>query len=109
MIFSFGPALTSPDVLCGAFIVKGSVELPGRTMVLTPARWVPRPPGTWLGLSGRLDDGGRTFSGRETASCAQHHAPAHQCRDRHAPSGTPASVHEKGIDPARLRGYSSRR
>lgn len=76
----------------------------GGAMVLTPARWVARPPGyVWRGLSGGSDDGGRTFSGRETESCAQLHAPARQHRDRHALRGTPASVHVKGIDPDRPR------
>jgi len=64
-MFSFGPEPTSPAVPRGAFIVEGSVDLQGGAMTLTPVKWVLQPPGyQWLGLSGRSDDGGRTFSGR---------------------------------------------
>jgi hypothetical protein len=68
-MFSFGPEPTSPDVPRGAFIVEGSIELHGGALVLTPVKWVSQPRGyDWLGLSGRSDDGGRTFSGRVTDS-----------------------------------------
>jgi hypothetical protein len=64
-MFSFGPEPTSPDVPRGAFMVEGSIDLHGGTMTLTPVKWVLQPSGyNWLGLSGRSDDGGKTFSGR---------------------------------------------
>jgi hypothetical protein len=70
-MFSFGPEPTSPDVPRGAFIVEGSIDLHGGALVLSPVKWVSQPPGyEWLGLSGRSDDGGRTFSGRVTDSGA---------------------------------------
>jgi hypothetical protein len=70
-MFSFGPEATSPDVPHGAFIVEGSVDLHGGAMTLTPVTWVSQPPGyAWLGLSGRSEDGGKTFSGRVTDSSA---------------------------------------
>jgi hypothetical protein len=70
-MFSFGPQPASPDVPRGAFIVEGSIELRGGTMTLTPVKWISQPAGyNWLGLSGRSDDGGKTFSGRVTDSTA---------------------------------------
>ena len=40
-------------------------------MALARVAWVSQPPGyAWLGLSGRSDDGGKTFSGRVTDSTA---------------------------------------
>jgi hypothetical protein len=70
-MFSFGPEPTSPSVPRGAFIVEGAIDLQGGALVLTPVRWVTQPPGyNWLGLSGRSDDGGKTFSGRVTDSSA---------------------------------------
>jgi hypothetical protein len=64
-MLSFGPQPTSPDVPRGAFIVEGLIELRGGAMTLTPVQWVLQPAGyDWLGLSGRSDDGGGTFSGR---------------------------------------------
>lgn len=70
-MFSFGPEPTSPDVPRGSFIVEGSIDLQGGTLVLAPVKWVTQPRGyDWLGLSGRSDDGGKTFSGRVTDSGA---------------------------------------
>ena len=67
--FSFGPEPTSPDVPRGAFIVEGSIDLQGGAMTLTPVTWLSQPQGYhWLGLSGRSDDGGTTFSGHVTDS-----------------------------------------
>jgi hypothetical protein len=64
-ILSFGPEPTSPDVPRGAFMVEGSIDLHGGELSMAPVKWVARPPGyNWLGLSGRSDDGGKTFSGR---------------------------------------------
>jgi hypothetical protein len=64
-MFSFGPEPTSPDVPRGAFLVEGSIDLHGGAISLTPVKWVAKPAGyNWLGLSGRSDDGGKTFSGR---------------------------------------------
>ncbi|HET6239292.1 MAG TPA: hypothetical protein VFE41_30720 [Acetobacteraceae bacterium] len=70
-MFSFGPEATSPGVPRGAFIVEGSIDLQGGAMTLTPVKWVSQPQGyNWLGLSGRSDDGGKTFRGRVTDSGA---------------------------------------
>jgi hypothetical protein len=67
--FSFGPEPTSPDVPRGAFIVEGSIDLQGGALTLAPVAWISQPQGyNWLGLSGRSDDGGRTFSGHVTDS-----------------------------------------
>jgi hypothetical protein len=64
-ILSFGPEPTSPDVPRGVFIVEGSIEPQGGGLSFTPVKWISRPPGyNWLGLNGRSEDGGRTFSGR---------------------------------------------
>jgi len=64
-MFTFGPEPTSPDVPRGAFMVEGSIDLHGGMMSFAPVRWVSQPAGyTWLGLTGRSDDGGKTFSGR---------------------------------------------
>jgi hypothetical protein len=64
-MFSFGPEPTSPSVPRGAFMVEGSIGVQGGGMSLSPVAWVSQPPGyNWLGLSGRSDDGGMTFSGR---------------------------------------------
>jgi len=64
-MFSFGPQPTSPSVPRGAFIVEGAIAVHGGEMSLAPVKWVSQPAGyNWLGLSGRSDDGGRTFSGR---------------------------------------------
>jgi hypothetical protein len=64
-IFTFGPEPTSPDVPRGAFMVEGSIDQHGGELSLSPVKWVTKPPGyNWLGLSGRSDDGGKTFSGR---------------------------------------------
>lgn len=70
-MFSFGPEPTSPAVPRGAFLLEGSVDLHGGALTLTPVKWVSQPPGyNWFGLSGRSDDGGRTFSGRVVDSSA---------------------------------------
>lgn len=71
-VFSFGPLPTSPDVPHGAFIVEGSIDPNGGTMSLAPVQWVTQPAGyNWLGLTGRSDDGGRTYSGRVSDTAAQ--------------------------------------
>lgn len=70
-LFQFGPKPTSPEVPHGAFIVEGTIDLTGGTMILAPVRWVTQPAGyPLLGLSGRSADAGRTFSGRVTDSAA---------------------------------------
>jgi hypothetical protein len=70
-ILSFGPEPTSPDVPHGAFMVEGSIDLHGGELSMAPVKWVTRPPGyNWLGLSGRSDDGGKTFSGRTVDNSA---------------------------------------
>jgi ribosomal protein L18 len=62
--FSFGPQPTSPDVPAGEFIMEGTIDLHGGAIILRPVRWVHQPAGyPWLGLSGRSDDGGKTYSG----------------------------------------------
>jgi hypothetical protein len=64
-LFSFGPQPTSPGVPRGAFIVEGSIDMHGGEISLAPVSWVSQPASyNWLGLSGRSDDGGRTFAGR---------------------------------------------
>jgi hypothetical protein len=64
-MFTFGPEPTSPDVPRGAFMVEGSIDLHGGMMSFAPVKWVSQPAGyNWLGLNGRSDDGGKTFSGR---------------------------------------------
>jgi hypothetical protein len=64
-LFSFGPQPTSPSVPRGAFIVEGSIGIHGGDISLAPVKWVSQPGSyNWLGLSGRSDDGGRTFAGR---------------------------------------------
>ena len=63
-LFVFGPHDNSPGVPSGSFMVEGVVELNGGLMTLVPVRWVSQPTGyQLLGLSGRSDDGGKTFSG----------------------------------------------
>ena len=70
-LFSFGPQPTSPEVPAGSFVVEGSIDLRGGTMTLAPVQWVSQPAGyPWFGLTGRSEDGGRTFSGRVTDSSA---------------------------------------
>jgi len=72
-LFSFGPQPASPEVPSGAFLVEGVIDAHGGALTLTPIQWVSRPAGyTWLGLSGRSEDGGRTFSGQVTggAGCS---------------------------------------
>lgn len=64
-LVSFGPQPTSPDVPHGAFMVNGAIELHGGTLTMKPVKWLSQPAGyDWLGLSGRSEDGGKTFSGR---------------------------------------------
>jgi len=49
----------------GAFIVQGNIDLASGVLQVSPVQWVSQPAGgRWLGLAGRSDDGGRTFSGR---------------------------------------------
>jgi hypothetical protein len=68
-LFSFGPQPTSPEVPSGAFLVEGAIALSGGALTLTPVQWVSRPAGyAWLGLSGRSEDGGRTFAGQVTGA-----------------------------------------
>jgi hypothetical protein len=71
-LFSFGPQANASDIANGAFIVQGSIDLNGGSLQLSPVKWVSQPPGyQWLGLTGRSDDGGRTFSGQllQTTDC----------------------------------------
>ena len=71
-VFSFGPLPTSPDVPHGAFIVEGSIDPNGGALSLAPVKWVTQPAGyNWLGLTGRSDDGGRTFAGHVSDSANQ--------------------------------------
>jgi hypothetical protein len=68
-LFSFGPQPASPEVPSGAFLVEGAIDAKGGALTLTPVQWVSRPAGySWLGLSGRSGDGGRTFSGQVTGA-----------------------------------------
>ena len=66
-LLSFGPQPANPGVPRGAFIVEGEIGLNGGMIAVAPVKWVTQPAGyMWLGLSGRSDDGGRTFRGRVT-------------------------------------------
>jgi hypothetical protein len=66
-LLSFGPQPASQGVPRGAFIVEGEIALNGGMIAVAPVKWVTQPAGyIWLGLSGRSDDGGRTFRGRVT-------------------------------------------
>jgi hypothetical protein len=70
-MFIFGPQPTSPTVPRGAFIVEGAIDLHGGAMEFAPVSWVSQPADyPWLGLTGRSDDGGRTFAGRVTGNGA---------------------------------------
>ncbi len=70
-LFTFGPQATSPDVPRGSFVVEGILSVSGGDIVMKPNKWVAQPGGyPWFGLSGRSDDGGKTFSGRITDSVA---------------------------------------
>lgn len=69
--FSFGPLPSGPATPSGSFIVEGTIDLPGGRIDVTPVSWVQEVPGyTLLGLNGHSEDGGRTFTGRVTASAA---------------------------------------
>ncbi len=73
-VFSFGPQPSSPDVPRGAFVTEGSLEPSAGELMLQPVKWLSHPNGyPWFGLSGRSQDGGKTFSGRvtENAGCSQ--------------------------------------
>ena len=73
-LFVFGPNDDSADVPRGSFVVEGSIDVNGGMMTLRPIEWVSQPPGyQWLGLSGRSDDGGKTFSGRvvDSSTCTR--------------------------------------
>lgn len=65
----FGPQSTSPGLPSGSFLAEGAIELRGGALTLAPVQWVSQPAGyAWFGLSGRSDDGGRTFGGRINGS-----------------------------------------
>jgi hypothetical protein len=64
-LFSFTPQSGGTPEARGAFIVQGNIDLAGGVLQVSPVQWVSQPAGgRWLGLAGRSDDGGRTFSGR---------------------------------------------
>jgi hypothetical protein len=64
-LFSFTPQSGSGTAGRGAFVVQGTIDLSGGVLQVSPVQWVSQPAvGRWLGLAGRSDDGGRTFSGR---------------------------------------------
>jgi hypothetical protein len=70
----FGPNATSPNIPHGAFLVEGVIEPADGEITLVPVKWVLQPAGySWLGLSGRSADGGKTYRGRVTDSntCTQ--------------------------------------
>jgi hypothetical protein len=70
----FGPNASSPNVPHGAFLVEGVVEPAGGEVTLAPVKWILQPAGySWLGLSGRSADGGKTYRGRvtDTNDCTQ--------------------------------------
>ncbi len=64
-LFSFTPQSGSGTTGRGAFVVQGTIDLSGGVLQVSPVQWVSQPAGgRWLGLAGRSNDGGRTFSGR---------------------------------------------
>ena len=64
-LFSFTPQSGGGTGAGGAFVVQGNIDLAGGVLLVSPVQWVSQPAGgRWLGLAGRSDDGGRTFSGR---------------------------------------------
>jgi len=64
VIFNFGPTESNPTVPSGSFFLRGTVELNGGTLSLSPVSWLSRPPGfVMVGLSGESTDGGATFEG----------------------------------------------
>ena len=86
-MFSFGPEPTSPGVPRGAFIVEGSIDLQGGDDDADAGQVgvAARQGYNWLGLSGRSDDGGKTFSGTGDRQRRVHqlHAATRQRGDRH--------------------------
>ena len=69
VLLSFGPQATSPNIPRGSFHVEGSFDMTGGEVSLAPVQWVNQPPGyEWIGLTGRSDDGGKTYSGRVSNS-----------------------------------------
>ncbi len=73
-LFAFGPHDSNSDVPRGSFMVEGLIDPTGRTIALTPTKWVLQPPGySWFGLTGGSDDGGKTFSGRllDSSTCTR--------------------------------------
>ena len=68
-LLSFGPQATSPNIPRGSYYVEGSFDMLGGEVLLAPVQWVSQPPGyEWIGLNGRSDDGGKTYSGRVSNS-----------------------------------------
>lgn len=56
-----------PSRTSGSFRMSGRFEPSTRRLVLNPRQWIRQPPG-WrtVGMSGRVDPGGRTYGGRIT-------------------------------------------
>jgi clan AA aspartic protease (TIGR02281 family) len=65
VIFAFGPDVLNPRVPNGEYWARGSFDVNGGRLVLTPVHWISQPPGyTMIGLEGVSNDGGSTFAGR---------------------------------------------
>jgi hypothetical protein len=69
-VFSFAPMPSGGQVSSGSFLMEGRLDLSGGSIDLRPTQWVSPQPGDFamVGLSGRSDDGGKTFSGHAMAS-----------------------------------------
>jgi hypothetical protein len=73
-IFKFGPSSSNQAVSSGAFLLRGTVNWKDGTLDLHPLSWLSQPVGyLMVGLSGRSNDGGKTFEGRVVgpAGCSQ--------------------------------------
>lgn len=71
-VFDFGPMAGGRPVPAGSFMLEGRFDLAGDVIDLRPTGWLSvQPPNfAMLGLTGRSDDGGKTFSGHATVSAA---------------------------------------
>jgi len=69
-MFKFEPMRTGQQLPSGAFMMQGQLELSGGGVDLRPTEWVSAQPRNFamMGLTGRSDDGGKTFAGHATVS-----------------------------------------
>jgi hypothetical protein len=67
-VLAVGPTATNPQVVRGAFMLEGRLDLGGGVLDMHPVAGSSQPTGTaMVGLVGRSDDGGKTFAGRVTS------------------------------------------